>query len=406
MNLHRAFQALTGALLATFLLAMSPVVWGQAVNGTLLGTITDSTGASVGGARIVATSTSTGAIHESTTNESGNYTFPDMQPGAYSVTIEARGFKKATQQSIDLASNSSIRVDMVLQTGDVSETIMVTTAPPVLQTRERVVVREVGDLTFLLVHAQQPAEICREEFDVFAVLVGERLGASAPRSESEDEDAVPDSERRRDGRAEPVGLHPRIVRERRVALEIGGRQRLAGIDDQRGDARIDAQRRPVRHHIRLGGHDLIDDVSTVDAAERRVVELERSAAFAQDHLGQAVAGQLDARQKPPQRFESVQTVTRARFCRGALALFVNALGDVSETPDAADGPSVGALRNGISLEDAAIDEFENVEAVFFRMRVQRADLVDERVRIFQLAEDVSDRAIVVAGVEYQLRDLP
>lgn len=130
MNLHRAFQALTGALLATFLLAMSPVVWGQAVNGTLLGTITDSTGASVGGARIIATATSTGAIHESTTNESGNYTFPDMQPGTYSITIEAKGFKKATQQSIDLASNSSVRVDMVLQTGDVSETIMVTTAPP------------------------------------------------------------------------------------------------------------------------------------------------------------------------------------------------------------------------------------------------------------------------------------
>jgi Carboxypeptidase regulatory-like domain len=134
MNSHRAFQALTGALLATFLLIMSPVISGQAVSGTLLGTITDSTGASVGGAKIIATATSTGAIHESTTNESGNYTFPDMQPGTYSVTIEAKGFKKATQQSVDLASNSSIRVDMVLQTGDVSETIMVTTAPPVLQT--------------------------------------------------------------------------------------------------------------------------------------------------------------------------------------------------------------------------------------------------------------------------------
>ena len=134
MNLHRIFQALNGALLATFLFITSPVIWGQAVNGTLLGTITDSTGASVDGARIVATATSTGAIHESTTNDSGNYTFPDMQPGTYSITIEAKGFKKATQQSIDLASNSSMRVDMVLQTGDVSETIMVTTAPPVLQT--------------------------------------------------------------------------------------------------------------------------------------------------------------------------------------------------------------------------------------------------------------------------------
>ncbi len=72
--------------------------------------------------------------HEATTNESGNYTFPDMQPGPYSVTVEAKGFKKATQQNVDLASNSATRVDLTLQTGDVSETIMVTTAPPVLQT--------------------------------------------------------------------------------------------------------------------------------------------------------------------------------------------------------------------------------------------------------------------------------
>jgi hypothetical protein len=104
------------------------------VNATLLGTITDSTGATVPGAKVTATETATGLIHESVTNESGNYTFPDMPPGKYSVTAEAKGFKKDTHQNIDLLSNSSTRVDVAMVTGSVSEEVLVTTAPALLQT--------------------------------------------------------------------------------------------------------------------------------------------------------------------------------------------------------------------------------------------------------------------------------
>src|SRR6266700_1066485 len=108
--------------------------FGQAVNGTLLGSVTDASGATIAGAKVTAKETSTSAVHESVTNESGNYTFPDMQPGSYSVTVEAAGFKKATQEKVDLVSNSATRVDIMLQTGSVSETVLVTTAPPLLQT--------------------------------------------------------------------------------------------------------------------------------------------------------------------------------------------------------------------------------------------------------------------------------
>jgi hypothetical protein len=107
---------------------------GQAVNGTLLGTVTEGTGATVANAKVTVTATTTGTIHQSTTNESGNYTFPDLSPGPYSVTVEAKGFKKDTHENINLQSNSAARVDISLVTGNVSETIVVTTAPPVLQT--------------------------------------------------------------------------------------------------------------------------------------------------------------------------------------------------------------------------------------------------------------------------------
>jgi hypothetical protein len=115
-------------------LGLSPSLFGQAVNATLLGTITDTTGATVPGAKVTATETTTGLIHESVTNDSGNYTIPDIPPGKYTITAEAKGFKKDTHQNIDLLSNSSTRVDVQMATGSVSEEVLVTTAPALLQT--------------------------------------------------------------------------------------------------------------------------------------------------------------------------------------------------------------------------------------------------------------------------------
>jgi hypothetical protein len=134
MNVREPWKRLIGTLFVTLLLSLSQLGLGQAVTGTLLGTVTDTTNAAVPNARIVAVETSTGARHESLTNESGNYTFPDMPPGMYRVTVEAKGFKKAMQENVQLASNSAIRADIAMQPGEVTETVTVTTAPAVLQT--------------------------------------------------------------------------------------------------------------------------------------------------------------------------------------------------------------------------------------------------------------------------------
>ena len=123
-----------GSIFALVVLCFSQTLQGQAVNGTLLGTVSDATGATVANARVTATDAATGAIHQSATNESGNYAFPGLQPGVYTVAVEAKGFKKALQQNIGLPSNSTTRVDLALVPGNVTETVTVTTAPPVLQT--------------------------------------------------------------------------------------------------------------------------------------------------------------------------------------------------------------------------------------------------------------------------------
>jgi hypothetical protein len=106
------------------------IVVGQAVNATLLGTVTDTSGASVPSAKVTITEVNTGVSRSSQTNGSGNYVFPDLPPGHYSVSVEQTGFKKQTRPDVTVDVNTSTRVDLQLQPGDVTETIEVTAAPP------------------------------------------------------------------------------------------------------------------------------------------------------------------------------------------------------------------------------------------------------------------------------------
>ena len=106
----------------------------QAVSATLLGSVSDKSGASVTSARVTIQDLATGTTHQVTTNESGNYTFPNLTPGAYSVTAEASGFKKETRSNVDVIVNTTTRVDLDLEPGSANETVTVTDVPPMLQT--------------------------------------------------------------------------------------------------------------------------------------------------------------------------------------------------------------------------------------------------------------------------------
>jgi len=121
-------------LLGAILFGLSEPARGQAVNATLLGTVTDSSGAAVSSAKVTITETKTGITHTSPTNDSGNYVFPDLPPGTYTVTAEQSGFKRASRAGVELIVNSSERIDLVLQPGDVSQTVTVEAETPILQT--------------------------------------------------------------------------------------------------------------------------------------------------------------------------------------------------------------------------------------------------------------------------------
>jgi hypothetical protein len=134
MNRTKSTKAVFRAFLALTILAFSQSSSAQAVNGTLLGTVTDPTGAAVANAKVIVTETGTAVKHDSQTNTSGNYTFPDLPPGHYTVTVDSAGFKKSDIQNIELTSNSSQRIDVSLTLGSTSETVTVTQAPPEIQT--------------------------------------------------------------------------------------------------------------------------------------------------------------------------------------------------------------------------------------------------------------------------------
>ena len=120
--------------LFALLTAFTAPTYGQAVNATILGTVTDATGGSVANAKVTATETDTATSRSVQTNDSGNFTFPDIAPGTYSIAVEQAGFKKETRSGIVVNVNTSTRVDLQLQPGNVSESIEVTGAPPSLQT--------------------------------------------------------------------------------------------------------------------------------------------------------------------------------------------------------------------------------------------------------------------------------
>jgi hypothetical protein len=106
----------------------------QAVNATIVGTVSDVGGGMVPKAKVIITETNTGIAHAGLTNESGNFTFPDLPPGVYSVTVEQPGFKKETKSGVNVSVNSTARVDVQLTPGSVSETVEVSATSAVLQT--------------------------------------------------------------------------------------------------------------------------------------------------------------------------------------------------------------------------------------------------------------------------------
>jgi hypothetical protein len=111
-----------------------PSALGQAVYGSILGTVTDPTGAAVNGAKVTASSQTKGVSVVATTNDSGNYSVTHLIPDVYAVRIEATGFKVLEFKEVLVSADTGSRLDGQFQIGGSSETVEVTSEAPQLKT--------------------------------------------------------------------------------------------------------------------------------------------------------------------------------------------------------------------------------------------------------------------------------
>jgi hypothetical protein len=106
----------------------------QVLYGSIVGTLTDQTGAVVPKAVVTVTNTATGLARESTANDAGYYSVPNLQEGTYDVSINADGFRPYTQKGVTVQVNAVTRVDARIQLGAVNEQVTVEASPALLQT--------------------------------------------------------------------------------------------------------------------------------------------------------------------------------------------------------------------------------------------------------------------------------
>src|SRR5215472_14370681 len=116
------------------LLCGANATFAQEVTATISGTVTDPSGAAVAGATVTAKSVERGIEYNSTTNDAGIYRIAQLPVGNYDLRIEKTGFEAALYPGFTLHENQVARFDVSLKVGQVSQTIEVTGAAPVLKT--------------------------------------------------------------------------------------------------------------------------------------------------------------------------------------------------------------------------------------------------------------------------------
>jgi hypothetical protein len=131
--MKRAMWAGVAVLLCVILLG-APKASGQAVFGSIIGTVTDPQGNAVVGAKVTVTSVTKTFTYDTTTNESGNYTVTHLIPDTYKVHIEASGFQTTEVPSVVVTADTAIPVSTQMVVGAVSQTVEVTGEVPQLQT--------------------------------------------------------------------------------------------------------------------------------------------------------------------------------------------------------------------------------------------------------------------------------
>lgn len=108
----------------------------QTTTGSIYGTVTDTSGAVIPNATVIVTNVQTGETHSAQSDGSGNYVFPALNPGNYTVSAKTGGFQTELLNDIVLSANQNVQASFKLQPGSASQTVTVAAATTLVDTRE------------------------------------------------------------------------------------------------------------------------------------------------------------------------------------------------------------------------------------------------------------------------------
>lgn len=123
------------AVLCLVLLCAAALI-AQSERGTISGTVRDSTGAVIPGAKVTVTNTATGVVNNLTSNEAGEFTVPNLQVGTYSVAIEKPGFRPSILSGLNVDAATNVRADASLEIGTSTQAVEVMASAVQLQTED------------------------------------------------------------------------------------------------------------------------------------------------------------------------------------------------------------------------------------------------------------------------------
>jgi len=166
-------------LAGLFILLGANVAEAQYENGGLVGTIRDTSGAIIPGATVSATNTGTGIVSQTTSNSIGDYEFPSLRIGAYTVKAEANGFSTAVAENINVSVAGRTRIDLELKVGGSESTVEVSGVSLQLETESS----ERGQ-TITNYQSEALPLVSRNYSDLLALVTGSRQAPTAATTSS------------------------------------------------------------------------------------------------------------------------------------------------------------------------------------------------------------------------------
>jgi hypothetical protein len=157
-----------------------PALAQSAGEGALQGTVTDSSGAVLPNATVVATNVANGISATRTTTSAGDYVISPLQPGTYSVKVSAAGFQTVEQANVVVNALQMRVYDPVMSVGQESQTVQVTAAPPVLDTADATLGLTVENSTYTNLPLQMTGSQQRDPTAFGTLTPGSQTGTRLP----------------------------------------------------------------------------------------------------------------------------------------------------------------------------------------------------------------------------------